>query len=89
MKTGENRARPDEGNTRNEERRRAMQRVEEREEWKPELRKRERDETRLMSSAPLSEIFGIKVHDRSMSVSEIAIEDEHPGERKRKKKVNK
>lgn len=29
MKTGENRARPDEGNTRNEERRRAMQRTNE------------------------------------------------------------
>ena len=57
---------------------------ENREEWKPELRKRERDETRLMSSAPLSGIFGIKVHDQSMSESEIAIEDEHPGERKRK-----
>lgn len=53
-----------------------------REEWKLELREYERDEKRLMSSAPLSRIFGIKV-PRSMSV-EIAIEDEHPGERKNK-----
>lgn len=63
--TGENRAQLDEGtNTRNEGkgRRRAIQRTrKKREEWKLELRKYERDEKRLVSSAPLSGIFGIKV----------------------------